>query len=185
MNIAGWRVLFTAADDFILLDLVARAVEALSANPQAALFCSQVALIGRQRRMVGVRPVIPPRYRSGYLSPTEVRREIRLTDSSVRASSIGVKLWRRSAISTNRWARCATIWQPVCWRFRHGFYFAVEVLAVWTVDSTRLSAKSSLSVTESRRVLDVGRRWITAQSDVRDTYREMFDRRLRFNMARH
>jgi hypothetical protein len=64
---------------------------------------------------------------------------------------------------------------------------AAEVLAVWTVDPSSLSAKSSLSVTESRRVLDVGRRWIIAQfpSRVRDTYREMFDRRLRFNMARH
>jgi glycosyltransferase involved in cell wall biosynthesis len=186
---SGEFLLFAAADDFILPDLVARAVEALSANPQAAFFCSQVALIDRQRRMVGLRPVIPPRYQSGYLSPTEVRREIRHTDNWFVGPSV---IYRREPLAAIGYfdESLGTLCDGLATRllaFRHGFYFAAEVLAVWTVDSSSLSAKSSLSVTESRRVIDVGRRWITAQfpSDVRDTYREIFDRRLRFNMARH
>jgi glycosyltransferase involved in cell wall biosynthesis len=185
---SGEFLLFAAADDFILPDLVARAVEALSAHPQAAFFCSQVALIDRQRRMVGLRPVIPPRYQSGYLSPTEVRREIRHTDNWFVGPSV---IYRREPLGAIGYfdESLGTLCDGLASRllaFRHGFYFAAEVLAVWTVDSSSLSAKSSLSVIESRRVLDVGRRWITAQfpSDVRDTYREMFDRRLRFNMAR-
>jgi glycosyltransferase involved in cell wall biosynthesis len=186
---SGEFLLFAAADDFILPDLVARAVETLSAHPQAAFFCSQVALIDRQRRMVGVRPVIPPRYQSGYLSPTEVRREIRHTDNWFVGPSV---IYRREPLAAIGYfdESLGTLCDGLATRllaFRHGFYFAAEVLAVWTVDSSSLSAKSSLSVIESRRVLDVGQRWISAQfpPDVRDTYREMFDRRLRFNMARH
>jgi glycosyltransferase involved in cell wall biosynthesis len=185
----GDLLLFAAADDFILPDLIARAVEALSANPQAAFFCSQVALIDRQRRMVGLRPVVSPRYQSGYLSPAEVRREIRHTDNWFVGPSV---IYRREPLAAIGYfdESLGTLCDGLATRllaFRHGFYFAAEVLAVWTVDSSSLSAKSSLSVTESRRVIDVGRRWITARfpSDVRDTYREMFDRRLRFNMARH
>jgi glycosyltransferase involved in cell wall biosynthesis len=186
---SGDLLLFAAADDFILPDLIARAVEALSANPQAAFFCSQVALIDRQRRIVGLRPVVPPRYQSGYLSPGEVRREIRHTDNWFVGPSV---IYRREPLAAIGYfdESLGTLCDGLATRllaFRHGFYFAAEVLAVWTVDSSSLSAKSSLSVTESRRVIDVGRRWITARfpSDVRDTYREMFDRRLRFNMARH
>jgi glycosyltransferase involved in cell wall biosynthesis len=186
---SGEFLLFAAADDFVLPDLVARAVEALSTHPQAAFFCSQVALIDRQRRMVGLRPVIPPRYQSGYLSPTEVRRGIRHTDNWFVGPSV---IYRREPLAAIGYfdESLGTLCDGLATRllaFRHGFYFAAEVLAVWTVDPSSLSAKSSLSVTESRRVIDVGRRWITAQfpSDVRDTYREIFDRRLRFNMARH
>jgi glycosyltransferase involved in cell wall biosynthesis len=185
----GEFLLFAAADDFILPDLIASAVEAFRDNPQAAFFCSQVALIDRQRRMVGLRPVVPPRYQSGYLSPVEVRREIRHTDNWFVGPSV---IYRREPLAAIGYfdESLGTLCDGLAARllaFRHGFYFAAEVLAVWTVDSTSLSAKSSLSVTESRRVIDVGRRWITAQfpSDVRDTYREIFDRRLRFNMARH
>ena len=70
--------------------------------------------------------------------------------------------------------------------FRHGFYFAAEILAVWMIDPQSLSAQTSLSVTESRRVIDAGTRWIAAHfpADVRDNYRAVFGRRLRFNMAR-
>jgi glycosyltransferase involved in cell wall biosynthesis len=186
---SGEFLLFAAADDFILPDLIARAVEAFRANPQAAFFCSKVALIDRRRQMVGLRPIVPPRYQSGYLSPAEVRREIRHTDNWFVGPSV---IYRREPLAAIGYfdESLGTLCDGLAARllaFRHGFYFAAEVLAVWTVDSTSLSAKSSLSVTESRRVIDVGRRWITAQfpSDVRDTYREMFDRRLRFNMARH
>jgi glycosyltransferase involved in cell wall biosynthesis len=37
---SGEFLLFAAADDFILPDLIVRAVEAFRANPQAAFFCS-------------------------------------------------------------------------------------------------------------------------------------------------
>jgi hypothetical protein len=178
---------FAAADDFILPDLVARAVEALSAHPQAAFFCSQVALIDRGR-MVGLQLVIP-RYQSGYLSPTEVRREIRHTDNWFVSPGV---IYRREPLAAIGYVdeSLGTLCDGLATRllaFHHGFYFAAEILAVWTVDSSSLSADSLLSVIESRRVLDVCWRWITAQfpPDVRDTYREMFDRRLRFNMARH
>ena len=54
------------------------------------------------------------------------------------------------------------------------------------VDPQSLSAQTSMSVTESRRVIDAGTRWIAAHfpADVRDNYRAVFGRRLRFNMAR-
>jgi glycosyltransferase involved in cell wall biosynthesis len=186
---SGKFLLFAAADDFILPDLIARAVQAFQANPEAAFFCSQVALLDREGRLVGIRPVIPPRYRNGYLSPAEVRREIRHTDNWFIGPSV---IYRRNLLAAIGYfdESLGTLCDGLAARllaFRHGFYFETEVLAIWTVDPSSLSAKSSLSVTESRRVIDAGRRWITARfpADVCDTYRERFDRRLRFNMARH
>jgi glycosyltransferase involved in cell wall biosynthesis len=184
----GEFLLFAAADDFVLPGLLARADAALRGHPDAAFFCSQVALLDRTGRIVGYRPVAPPRYTSGYMSPDEVRRQIERTDNWFVGPSV---IYRRRSLAEIGFfdESLGTLCDGLAQRllaFQHGFFFDASVLAVWMVDPTSMSAQTSLSVTESHRVIDVGRRWIADHfpADVRTTYRDLFDRRLRFSMAR-
>jgi hypothetical protein len=94
--------------------------------------------------MVGLRPVVAPRYQSGYLSPAEVRREIRHTDNWFVGPSV---VYRRQPLAAIGYfdESLGTLCDGLAARllsFRHGLYFAAEVLAVWTVNSTSFSAKS-------------------------------------------
>jgi glycosyltransferase involved in cell wall biosynthesis len=184
----GEFLLLAAADDFILPGLLVRADAALRAHPDAAFFCSQVALVDRVGRMVGYRPVIPPRSASGYTSPAEMRREIQYSDNWFVGPSV---VYRRSRIADIGYfdESLGTLCDGLATRllgFRHGFYFDVGILAAWMVDPASLSAQTSLSAAESRRVRAVGARWIADHFpvDIRESYKEIFDRRFRFNMAR-
>ena len=184
----GELLLFAAADDFVLPGLLARAETALRDHPDAAFFCSEVAVVDRARQVVGYRPVVPPRFTSGYVSPAAMRREIQRTDNWFFGPSV---VYRRRLLAEIGYfdESLGTLCDGLAQRllaFHHGFYFAAEILAVWMVDPQSLSAQTSMSVTESRRVIDAGTRWIGAHfpADVRDNYRAVFGRRLRFNMAR-
>ena len=70
--------------------------------------------------------------------------------------------------------------------FRHGFYFDSAVLAAYNKDPMSFSARNALSVDESRRLLDAAAAWIAENlpEDVRDEHGRLFDRRMRFGLAR-
>ena len=76
----GEYLLLASADDFVLPGLFSHALAGLSENPRAAFFCSSVALVDTNNRVIGVRPFTQPRRSRGYLSPADVRRAIRKTD---------------------------------------------------------------------------------------------------------
>jgi glycosyltransferase involved in cell wall biosynthesis len=185
----GEFVLFAAADDFVLEGLLARAETALRAHPAAAFYCAEGALVDRAGNMVGYRPIVPPRFSSGYLTPADVRRGIRRSDNWFFGPSV---IYRRGLLAHIGFfdKSLGTLSDGMAARllgFQHGFYFDAKVLAVWMVDPASLSAQTSLSTVESRRVVEDGARWISAHfpADIRDGYRAAFERRLRFNMARH
>src|ERR1700722_182029 len=52
----GEYLLCASADDFVLPGLFGHAFAGLSENPQAAFFCSSVALVDTDDRVLGVRP---------------------------------------------------------------------------------------------------------------------------------
>lgn len=184
----GEFLLFAAADDFVLPGLLARADAALRAYPEAAFFCASVVLIDREGRMIGFRPIVPPRFSTGYMSPAEVRQQIKRTDNWFIGQSV---VYRRRPLAdigyfdTSLGSLCDGLAQRLL-AFRHGFYFDTETLAVWLVDPTSLSAQTTFSVSESRRVLDSGIRWIAERFpvDIRESYGAVFERRMRFNLAR-
>jgi glycosyltransferase involved in cell wall biosynthesis len=184
----GEFLLFAAADDFVLPGLIARGVEALRAHPEAALFCSEVAVVDAGGKLAGFRPATPPSRTSGYLSPADVRREICRSDNWMVGPSV---IYRRSHLAEIDYfdESLGTLGDGLATRllaFRHGFCYEAEVLATWRVHPGSLSAQSSLSVTENQRLVEIGGRWITDHFpiDVRDSYRRLFERRKRFNMAR-
>ena len=185
----GAFILFSAADDFVLPGLLARAETALRQHPDAAFYCAESALVDPTGRVVGYRPIVPPRLTSGYVSPAEMRREILRSDNWFIGPSV---VYRRELLAEVGYfdELLGSLTDGLASRllaFRHGFYFDSTVLVGWMVYPTSLSARTSLSASESQRVVATGGRWILEHfpADIRDSYREIFERRLRFNMARH
>jgi len=184
----GDLVLISAADDLVLPKLFARAVEALSANPQAAFFCSGTILIDAWNRIIGFRPITFPRATQGYMSPTEVRRVIRSSDNWFVGSSVVYRRERLAAIGyfDDALGSLADGMANRLLAFRYGFYFEPAMLSAWRRSSDSLSGRVALSATESNRCLSIARQWIRKNlpADVRDVYGPLFDRRFRFNVAR-
>jgi glycosyltransferase involved in cell wall biosynthesis len=185
---SGEYLLFAASDDFVLPDLFRNAGEALAAYPQAAYFCASVALVDSNDKVLGVRPVTVPRRSGGYLSPTDVRRVIRKTDFWVLGTAT---VYRHRALADIGYfdASLGSLGDVLANRllaFRHGFYFEPSVLAVYNKDPMSFSARNALSVQHSRGLLDTAAIWIARNlpEDVRVEHGQLFDRRMRFGLAR-
>jgi glycosyltransferase involved in cell wall biosynthesis len=177
-----------AAGDFVLPGLFAHALAALQAHPQAALFCAEVVVVDGEDSIFGFRPSGLPRSTGGYVSPGDARRALRHSDNWFAGPSV---IYRRARLAeiggfdrtlgalsdgmANRLLAC-----------RYGFCFEPKVLAAWRLDPESFSARSALSPTESARLIDGAKKWIDRYfpDDIRDNYRQKFDRRTRFSMAR-
>ena len=184
----GEYLLFAASDDFVLPGLFSHALEGLTAYPGAAYFCASVALLDSHNKVRGVRPVTVPRRGGGYVSPADVRRVIRKTDFWVLGTST---VYRRRLLADIGYfdADLGSLGDVLANRllaFRHGFYFDPAVLAAYNKDPMSFSARNALSVNESRRYLAAASTWIGANlpEDVRDEHGRLFDRRMRFGLAR-
>jgi glycosyltransferase involved in cell wall biosynthesis len=184
----GDYLLFAASDDLVLPGLFNHAFTALSAYPKAAFFCAGVALLDIKDRVIGVRPVTVPRHGPGYLSPDDVRRVIRDSDFWVLGTAT---VYRRRLLAEIGYfdANLGSLGDVLANRllaFQHGFYFDPAVLAAYNKDPTSFSARNALSVSESRRLLNSASSWIAANlpEDVRDEHGRLFDRRMRFALAR-
>lgn len=185
---SGEYLLLAASDDFVLPGLFSHALEGLTAYPDAAFFCAGVALLDSNNTLLGVRPVTVPRRGRGYLSPADVRRVIRKTDFWVLGTAT---VYRRRLLAEIGYfdAGLGSLGDVLANRllaFRHGFYFDPEILAAYNKDPMSFSARNALSVKESRRFLDAASMWIAENlpEDVREEHGRLFDRRMRFGLAR-
>jgi len=184
----GEYLLFAASDDFVLPGLFSHALERLTAYPDAAFFCASVALLDSDNRVLGVRPVTVPRSGGGYLSPADVRRVIRQTDFWVLGTST---VYRRQHLADIGYfdASLGSLGDVLANRllaFRHGFYFDPAILAAYNKNPVSFSARNALSVNETRRFLAAASTWMgeNLPEDVRDEHGRLFDRRMRFGLAR-
>jgi glycosyltransferase involved in cell wall biosynthesis len=184
----GEYLLFAASDDYVLPGLFAHALAGLTTDPRAAFFCSSVALVDANDQVIGIRPVTAPQRGRGYLSPADVRRVIRGTDFwSLGTSTV----YRRRLLADIGYfdARLGSLGDALANRllaFRYGFYFDPAVLAAYNKNPMSFSARSALSVDDSRRLLAAAASWIAENlpADVRDEHGPLFDRRMRFAFAR-
>lgn len=181
-------VLFAAADDFILPGLIERATSALESHPDAAFFCSGVALVDKRDKVIGFRPIARPRLTAGYVSPAEMMRAIRTSDNWFVGNSI---VYRRQHLAEIGYFdnRLGTLQDALATRLlaaRHGFCFDPRVLATWRLVGENQSIRSSLSIEENQRLLHLADEWIMHRlpEEFRLQYAELFARRLRFNLAR-
>ena len=184
----GEYLLFAASDDFVFPGLFAHAFAALRDYPQAAYFCAGVALLDASDRLIGLRPVTVPRHGRGYLSPADVRRVIRQSDFWVLGTAT---VYRRKTLAEIGYfdARLGSLGDVLANRllaFKHGFYFDPAILAAYNKDPMSFSARNALSVSECRRMLDAASAWIATNlpTDVRSEHAKLFDRRMRFGLAR-
>lgn len=185
----GDYLFFSAADDWILPNLLPRALSALSANPEAAFFCSSVAVFNDQDKVVGFRPAMVPRTTAGYVSPGEARRLFAGADNFVIGTSV---VHRRKCLAEVGYFdnSLGSLCDGMAYRLmalRYGFFFDPDVLASFGISPESYSARSALSVPDSMRMVDTATRWIRRQfpEDVRDRYAGLFARRLRFSIGRH
>jgi GT2 family glycosyltransferase len=185
---SGEFLIGAAADDFVLPGLFAGAIAALRAHPEAALFCSEAVLVDRESRIVGFRPWVLPRYTSGYVSPQEARRAIRNTDNWFLGTGV---MYRRERLAEIGYFdhSLGSLTDTMANRllaFRHGFFFQAEVLSAWRIYPESFSSRSSLSGTESERLIGTAKDWIEANfpADIGKIYAPLFERRMRFNLAR-
>lgn len=184
----GEYLLFAASDDFVFPGLFSHALAGLTAYPQAAYFCANVALLYSDNRVLGVRPVTVPRSGRGYLSPADVRRAIRKSDFWALGTAT---VYRRRQLADigyfdERLGSLGDVLANRLLAFRHGFYFDAAVLAAYNKHPMSFSARNALSVKESRRLLAAAATWIAANlpEDVRGEHGPLFDRRMRFALAR-
>ena len=184
----GEFLLCASSDDFVLPGLFDRAFKALSDNPAAAFFCASVAMVDIRDQIIGLRPVTTPRLSPGYLSPADVRRAIKRTDFWVLGTST---VYRRKLLAEIGYfdPSLGSIGDVLANRllaFQHGFYFDPAVLGVYNKDPGSFSGRSALSVKNSRQVLDAAQSWMAAKlpEDIREQHARLFDRRMRFGLAR-
>jgi len=184
----GEFLLFAAADDFVLPGLFDRALSALRAYPEAAFFSANVALLDTNDRVIGLRPVTVPRRGPGYVSPADVRSIIRRSDFWVLGTAT---VYRHQPLASIGYfdAHLGSLGDVLANRllaFNHGFCFEPEILAAYNKDPMSFSARNALSVKESRQLLDAAAAWIAKNlpEDVRDEHGPLFDRRMRFGLAR-
>jgi glycosyltransferase involved in cell wall biosynthesis len=184
----GEFLLFAGADDFVLPGLFSHALAGLTAYPQAAFFCSGVALVDTHNEVIGIRPVTEPQRGCGYLSPSDVRGAIHGTDFWALGTST---VYRRRLLADIGYfdARLGSLGDALANRllaFQHGFYFDPVVLAAYHKDPMSFSGRSALSVNNSLRLVDATATWIAEKlpADVRGEHGPVLDRRIRFAFAR-
>ena len=184
----GEYLLLASSDDFVLPGLFSHAFAGLSEYPDAAFFCSGVALVDNSDRVTGLRPFAYPRRSRGYMSPAAVRSAIRGTDFWFIGTST---VYRRKLLAEigyfdERLGSITDVLSNRLLAFRHGFYFDPAVLAAYNKDPKSFSGRSALSVEGSCRRLDAAKTWIAENlpEDIRDEHGPLFDRRMRFAFAR-
>lgn len=92
----GSYIHLNAADDWILPGFFLLAVETLEACPQAGLFTGDSILVdGLSGRFLGVRPIVMPSFRTGYISPRCVQAMLAGSDNWILT---GASLFRKDTL---------------------------------------------------------------------------------------
>ncbi len=186
--VSGEYVLTAAADDFVFPGFFGRAIAALDGSKEAAFYCCEVVIIGAAGTVYGVRPIMLPKFTAGYMSPADVRKEFRSSDNWFVGTSVVHRRSRLAEIGHFDFS-LGSLTDSMANRllaYRYGFFFDPVIGAACSVYPDSFSARAALSPEESKRLALTARDWIKDRfpPDVRDWYGPLFDRRLRFNLAR-
>jgi glycosyltransferase involved in cell wall biosynthesis len=181
-------VTFLGADDFVLPDLYMPLVRALDDKRRAALACSQLAIVGSDGTVRGIRPLTPPSFRTEYLDPQTLCRRIKRTDHWICSTTAVFRTDLLRAVGgfdVTLGVFCDIIVERIL-AFQHGFVYVPGIRAVFRVAATTLSGSTLLNQTENVRQLAVARERLATSivGRLAPSYPELFARRLRFSAAR-
>jgi glycosyltransferase involved in cell wall biosynthesis len=184
---SGEFVYCAAADDFTFKSFFSNAVNALKRFPDAAYFCGQVVLVEGDR-VIGFRPFLEPGPPETFVSAAAARRIVENVDNWAVGQSV---VYRRQFLAQiggfdeDLGSFCdGLVYRRLA--FDKGFYYSDRLVATWQIRADSLSASSSQSQTESDRLITAVKGSIARSfpAPLNKDYPAVFERRLRFNMAR-
>jgi glycosyltransferase involved in cell wall biosynthesis len=181
-------VTFLGADDFVLPNLYMPLLGALDDNPTAALACSQIAIVGSDGSLRGIRPITPPSFRTEYLDPQTICRRIESTDHWI-CSTTAVYRTDRLRVAGGFDVTLGVFHDIIVERilaFQHGFVYVPGVRAVFRVGTSTLSGSTLLDQNENIRQLEIARERLSTSivGQLAPGYPDIFARRFRFSAAR-
>jgi glycosyltransferase involved in cell wall biosynthesis len=181
-------VTFLGADDFVMPDLYMPLVRALDEHPAAALACSQLAIVGSDGSLRGIRPITPPAFWTEYLDPETICRRIESTDNWICSTTAVFRtdpLRAAGGFDAALGVFCDIIVARIL-AFQHGFVYVPGVRAVFRVAPSTLSASTLLDQGENIRQLAIARQRLSTSivGQLAPDYPDLFARRLRFSAAR-
>jgi glycosyltransferase involved in cell wall biosynthesis len=184
----GQYVTFLGADDLVLPNLYAPLLRALDDHPAAALGCSQLAIIGSDGSIRGVRPITPPSFRAEYLDPQTICRRIRKTDHWISSTTAIFRtdlLRAAGGFDPTLGVFCDIIVARLL-AFQYGFVYVPGIRAAFRVGPATLSGSTLLDQNENTRQLAVARERLSTSivGQLAPDYPDLFARRLRFSAAR-
>jgi glycosyltransferase involved in cell wall biosynthesis len=181
-------VTFLGADDLVLPDLYMPLLRALDDHPAAALACSQIAIVGSDGSLRGIRPITPPSFRAEYLDPQTICRRIASTDHWIcsTAAVFRTDLLRAAGGFDVTLGVFHDIVVERILAFQHGFVYVPGVRAVFRVAASTLSGSTLLDQNENSRQLRIARERLSTSivGQLAPGYPDIFARRLRFSAAR-
>ena len=181
-------VTFLGADDLVLPNLYMPLLRALANHPAAALACSQIAIVGSDGSLRGIRPITPPSFRAEYLDPQRVCRRIARTDHWIASTSTVFRtdlLRAAGGFDVTLGVFCDIIVARIL-AFQDGFVYVPGIRAVFRVAANTLSGATLLNQNENTRQLAVARERLSASvvGRIAPDYPDLFSRRMRFSAAR-
>jgi len=181
-------VTFLGADDFVMPDLYMPLVRTLDDHPAAALACSQIAIVGSDGSLRGIRPITPPAFWTEYLDPETICRRIESTDNWICSTTAVFRtdlLRAAGGFDVTLGVFCDIIVARIL-AFQHGFVYVPGIRAVFRVANNTLSASTLLDQSENTRQLEIARQRLSTSivGQLAPGYPDLFARRLRFSAAR-
>ncbi len=182
-------VAFAAADDLLDSAFLSTAGAALSAHPKAALFCAEVAVIGRHadgRPFHGIRPTIRPSQKAAFLSAEQTRSLLRSNDFFIVTHSV---VFRRDLLAAvggfdAEFGSMADSLVSKELALAHGFCFVPRVVGTWYVGNQGLSRVASRNAELVLKYLHQTQVRIRTSSLYPPGYAELFERRWRVATCR-
>lgn len=181
----GRYIYFGAGDDQVLPGLFALGLGLLEAHPGAAFACAECRIVDQTGADRGIRPLARPTARAAYVPAAKVPRLLRRIDYWAHTSTA---VLRREAVEA------AGGLDPALGSFadgfllrrlalRHGFCFAPQLVAQWTLRPGGLSRSQVVNPEIMNRILKAFRQRFARDDEFPPWYAELFERRLKFATA--
>src|SRR3984957_3115438 len=184
----GRYVTFLGSDDLVLPNLYAPLLRALGEHPMAGLGCSQLAIVGSDGSIRGVRPLTPPSFRAKYLDSPTICRLIERTDHWISSTTAVFRtdlLRAAGGFDATLGVFCDIIVERII-AFQHGFVYVPGIRALFRVAANTLSASALLDQKENANQLGIARDRLATSivGKLAPGYPYLFARRMRFSATR-
>lgn len=184
----GRYVSFLGADDFVMPTLYGPLLRELENNKSAALACSEIAILGTDDCLRGIRPMTPPAFRTTHLKPDTVVRRSENTDNWICNTSTVYRtkmVQAAGGFDPSLGSFCDGFLSRVL-AFEHGFIFVPGVRAGWRVAANTLSASTVLDQSKILSLVARAQERLATSIVGRRAprYPDLFASRLRFSAVR-